>query len=243
MSWLKRFKHEIRENLGRSPDGVAFVSRFAHWREELVREDSAICIEGYPRSANTFSVAALLVSQPGFEGHIARHTHLCGQVLRAVRFGVPTLVVIREPIAAACSLRIFAPWMTAKQCLRDYHRFYSGIAPAASDLALLRFEDITGDYNHAIDALNRKFDMGLAPYGADKDTEDRCFEMVEDMDRKFRGDADVSEASVARPSAERERAKQEVASEMDAPELASLRASCTELYEKLQQSCEPGGDA
>ena len=234
MSWIRRFKHEIREGLGQTSRGVALVSRFAHWREELVRRDSAICIEGYPRSANTFSVAALVVSQPGFEGHIGRHTHLCGQVLRAVAFKVPTLVIIREPIAAACSLRIFAPWLTARQCLHAYLRFYAGIAPASDGYVLISFEDVTGDYNRAISALNAKFGIGLAPYEKSEEMEERCFKVVEDMDREFRGSSKVCEDSVARPSAARELAKGTVREEMNSSELEPLRDRCVEFYERLQ---------
>ena len=238
MDWLKRFKHEIRETHGSSSRGVGLVSHFAHWKEVLVRPDSAICIEGYPRSANTYSVAAMLVSQPEFDGHIGRHTHLSGQVLRAVQFGVPTLVIIRKPLAAAASLRVFAPWMSAKQCLQDYQRFYSGIAAAREGYVLVRFEDITRDYNIAIDALNDRFDLSLAPFDGTEETVRRCFAMVEDMDRVFNRSAKVSEDRVGRPSEAREALKERAREEIDSPVLKPLRERCEAVHRELLGTLE-----
>lgn len=66
------------------------------YKSLLVNEDTDIVIEGYPRSANTFAVAAFEIAQ-GKPSKIARHTHAIAQLKRAAALKLPTLVIIREP--------------------------------------------------------------------------------------------------------------------------------------------------
>jgi len=60
-------------------------------RTTLARPDTAIVIEGFLRSGNTFAVAAFRVAN-GPDVHIGRHLHGAPHVLRAVRYGVPTVI-------------------------------------------------------------------------------------------------------------------------------------------------------
>lgn len=65
------------------------------YKNLLVNEDTDIVIEGYPRSANTFAVAAFEITQ-GKPVKIARHTHAVAQLKRATRLKKPTLVIINQ---------------------------------------------------------------------------------------------------------------------------------------------------
>ena len=64
-----------------------------------------ICIEGYPRSANTFAGRLFHLANPV---PIAHHTHLINNVKLALGYGIPVLILIRDPadaIASACIYR------------------------------------------------------------------------------------------------------------------------------------------
>ena len=53
----------------------------------LARPDTAIVIEGFLRSGNTFSVAAFQIAN-GQHLHVGRHLHGAPHVLRAIRLGL-----------------------------------------------------------------------------------------------------------------------------------------------------------
>src|SRR5918999_5771267 len=58
--------------------------------------DTEIVIEGFPRSANSFAVAAFARAQ-GRKPKIAHHVHAPAQVIAAARAGIPAIVLIRNP--------------------------------------------------------------------------------------------------------------------------------------------------
>ncbi|NJN53795.1 MAG: hypothetical protein HC804_02970 [Anaerolineae bacterium] len=94
----------------------------------FVTQKTDIVIEGFPRSGNTFAVAAFSVAQKNTY-QIARHTHKVMQIIKAVDMKIPTLVLIRTPTDAVLSLNIRQPYITLEQGLRNYIRYYNGIKP------------------------------------------------------------------------------------------------------------------
>ena len=87
-----RVRHVIRTPLSRTPFlyDAAIALRPAK-RADLARPTSSIV-----------SVAAFTVSN-GSGHHIGRHLHSAAHVHRAIRFGLPTIVLIREPADAIVS--------------------------------------------------------------------------------------------------------------------------------------------
>src|ERR687894_957930 len=98
-----RARHYARRPLARTP----YLWDAAMWvrpgkRATLARPDTALVIEGFLRSGNTFSVAAFELAN-GPKLHVGRHLHGAPHVLRAVRLGLPTIVLIRQPRDAVLS--------------------------------------------------------------------------------------------------------------------------------------------
>src|SRR6185503_18662977 len=89
----------------------------------LARRDTGIVIEGFLRSGNTFAVAAFRVAN-GADVHVGRHLHGAPHVLRAVRYGLPTLVLIRRPADAVASYLVRRPTLTPEDALLEYLDFY-----------------------------------------------------------------------------------------------------------------------
>ena len=100
---LLRLRLHLRRPVSRLPYAwdAAMYAR-ADKRSTLARRDSALVIEGFPRSGNTFSVAAFQIAN-GQDLHVGRHLHGAPHVLRAVRLGLPTVVLIRRPREAVLS--------------------------------------------------------------------------------------------------------------------------------------------
>jgi len=114
-------------------------------RQITVFKDTEIVIEGFPRSANTFAVAAFTFAQ-GRPVKIARHLHASAQVIEAVRREIPCIVLIRKPRDAVLSLLVREPHILPEQAPKDYIRFYRSIAPYRGKFVVGRFEEVTTDF-------------------------------------------------------------------------------------------------
>lgn len=136
-------------------------------RQQMVRQHdprfvckkgtTEICIEGYPRSANTYAVRMFNTTN---KGHVAHHTHATGNVELALGFGMPTLVLLREPrdaIASACVYRK----TSVDQELPAWISFYQYVFDKRADLVVAAFEVVTSDINRVIEAVNVKFGSGF----------------------------------------------------------------------------------
>ena len=119
-NWLRRFvrRHAVFNRL--------LSNVLPRYRLCAVRPDSDVIIEGFPRSANTFAVVALKMSQPQPIG-VGRHLHSLGHVRRGLQLGKPALIVIRHPRDAVLSLAIAHPELKLASLLTEYIDFYEGI--------------------------------------------------------------------------------------------------------------------
>ena len=98
-------RHRAKHWLGRRP-------RLYHWTyrlrdgfvERLVTDATDLCVEGFPRSANSFAVGAVEQAQDA-PLSIAHHNHVPAPILNAVRRDLPTVVLIRDPVDAVISNR------------------------------------------------------------------------------------------------------------------------------------------
>src|SRR5215211_6607259 len=77
----------------------------------IVTPDTQLVIEGFPRSGNSFARRAFVMAQSDtqIKHHIAHHLHVPAQVVRAARWQIPTLVLIRRPKDAVLSLVLRDP--------------------------------------------------------------------------------------------------------------------------------------
>jgi len=107
-----------------------------------------ICIEGYPRSGNTFAV---LMFNMANDVHIAHHTHCTGQIARALRYGIPAVVLIRHPIDAITSSAFSLGGQKAIDAqVYRYIAFYRWVKPRVDSVVLCRFETVITDFNRVI---------------------------------------------------------------------------------------------
>lgn len=152
-----------RSVLGRRDATLPLLSFFPNLRASMiVGPNTEVCVEGYPRSANTFTHEALATANPGLE--IAHHVHQPAQITRAARFEVPCLVLVREPAAAIASHFVFNRGRSSlKRLTADYANFYSHVhGPIASGAAAVcRFEQATASTRAASDLLNSRFGCKL----------------------------------------------------------------------------------
>jgi hypothetical protein len=138
------------------------VKRRKHWsRMWLVTRDTDLVVEGFPRSANSFTFHAIRDSQPR-ELKIATHTHSATQVIVAVRWGIPCMILLRDPIDAVVGIISFERQLqlrsgTAvqpvtpgeiKTQLKRWVLFYERILPVRDSVFIARFDDVIRDFEN-----------------------------------------------------------------------------------------------
>jgi N-acetylglucosaminyl-diphospho-decaprenol L-rhamnosyltransferase len=143
--WLRNAWFATRQLTG-ARAGTLPLLRFAPapYMRVMVQKDMDACIDGMPRSANTFGGWAFLEQNP--DASLAHHQCLPGQVLRAVRLGVPCAVLIREPLANLTSLVIAAENdLSHKLAFRAWIDYYRRVATVRDRVALCTFEEVLDD--------------------------------------------------------------------------------------------------
>lgn len=201
-------------------------------RPLVVRRDTDIVIEGYPRSANTFALSAFLVAQER-QLKIAHHLHMPAQISRAVKWGIPALVLIRQPKDAVLSFLVRDPSITAKRALQDYIRFYRWIASHHAGFLLATFEDVTQDFGEVIERINQKFGTKFVRFNNDAENVAKAMRLVEEMDKADTGKNIVTETSVARPSVLRDQQKMQARKELENPTVKALLQTARIMYDEM----------
>jgi hypothetical protein len=224
-----RLRLHLRRPVSRVPFAwdAAMYAR-ADKRATLARRGTALVIEGFPRSGNTFSVAAFQIAN-GQQLHLGRHLHGAPHLLRAKRLGTPAIALVRAPADAVASYLVRREGLRAEDALVEYLDFYRTAWSARDAFVVGLFDEVTSDFGTVIDRVNERFGTSFARYEATPDNEVAAFELVEEMNRlECRGE--VVESHVGRPSAERDQRKQEVAASLGRPRAVRLLGRAQDLY-------------
>ncbi len=170
---------------------------------ELVGAATDVVIEGFARSANSFAVAAFRMPQ-GRPLQIAHHTHAAAQVLEAVRLGVPTMVLIREPDAAVLGTMQYRPFLTPHAAFHSYVRFHRAVLRVADGFVVAPFDEVTTDFGAIMRRLNERFGTTFVPFDHTPENAARVFEEMDEFWRSQVGEGNEFERRVGRPTGWRE---------------------------------------
>lgn len=226
---VERARHHLRRPVARTPYLWDLAQRVRPDRHTtLARRDTAIVIEGYPRSGNTFAVAAWVIAN-GPAPHVGRHLHGAPHVLRAVRLGLPVVVLVRPPRDAVLSVLIRWDSLTPHDAVLAYLDFYRTAWPARSGFVIGLFERVTTDFGAILDEVNERFGTSYARYDPTPSNEAAAFRLVEEMNRLESGGR-VVETHVGRPSPERDQRKIHLRALLDQPRTAARLREAENIY-------------
>ena len=156
-------------------------------------------IEGFPRSGNTFSVAAFQIANGGSRTWAVTSTG--AHLLRAKRLGIPAVALVRTPADAVPSYLIRRAGLHAEDVLVEYLDFYRTAWSARDAFVVGLFDDVTRDFGTVIDRAERAVRHAFARYEATPENEAAAFELVEEMNRlesRRRGGRDPRRPAVGR---------------------------------------------
>lgn len=212
------------------PTSRAYAAAQPKIRRGSVGDRTELVIEGFPRSANTYALAAFTCAN-GPRTVVASHLHAAASVAAGVRRELPVIVVLRDPLDACVSLLQRQP-VRPSSALRAYVRFHERITPLVPDLVVSDFPVTTRSFGTTIEAANRRFGSTFVPYEHTPENEAWCRDFVIEADRRDQGQ--VRESTVALPQASRRRGREPVVAAVE--QEGSLLARARELYEALRSS-------
>lgn len=164
-NWRRLVWEWVKLYLQRSPFLYQQVMRWKSRRTPslLVSKGSTrIVIEAFPRSANSFSVRLFRCANPEIDpDEISHHSHIISNVKHAVQWGIPAVVVIRNPVDAIASNMIAIGDTSegmGRLLARKYLDFYEWVEKNRDEVVLLLFEDVTNArFRNASLLINERF--------------------------------------------------------------------------------------
>lgn len=184
---MNSLEHRARSFIKRHPALYFPLSRMQGTKDQrLVYKHTDLCVEGFPRSANSF-VAGMIGSSQGKDFQLAHHTHAPAQIIRACKLNVPTLVLIRKPIDAVISLRALELEICKRQnkkngkanfknSIEEWVQFYNRVLPYRNNYSIGTFGKVVNDMDAVIKSLNARFNTNISLAGANKKrVQDRGF--------------------------------------------------------------------
>lgn len=236
MSRWRRLKFEIRTFLGKYPEMFIPITAVRHrrrdrhhWlRPQLIAADTELVVEGFPRSGNTFSIAAFFVAMDERLPQMAHHLHVPAQLIQAARRGTPAIALIRRPVDAIASTMVHDPRLGPKQLIRAYLDFYRPLETYKKNILIAPFDLVTKDFGVVIEQLNLQFGTTFPKFVHSPENVDRCFKLIEERNSMYTGN--VTENRIARPSTSRSRSNESVRSLLEDGRLRSLMSQADEIY-------------
>ena len=220
----------LRSYLRNSPTAFYYVMKFSrNLRGHLVTRQTDLVVEGYPRSANTYAVAAFQIAGGG-QLSIASHTHSPTHVKRACSLGIPCVILIRDPIDAIGSLAVRNSLGQLSHELDSYADFYASVLPLSDRLLFFDFNDVTTRIEVVLRAVKERYFMKLQVFSNVQLAERKIFELIEAMERADSRTFAVRETHVARPSPARVQRKQQALAELGQPKYRKELDRCIQLY-------------
>lgn len=197
---------------------------------------TAICIEAYPRSANSSTFRKFKIANP--DAMVAHHTHTVGNLAAAVRHGIPTLVLIRRPPEPILSTLVAMRTPDPDDALSRYLDFYGWVERRLDALVLADFERVLEDWNGVIRAVNTRFGTRFALHG---DSEEADRRMKDFIQKRMDAEAEARHVTnMPLPSAERTALKEQY---REVVEGHALYPEALGVFRRLLPHCVGRGDA
>ena len=172
-----RTRYRLRNSLGSSRIGFLLMKAWPFWKNNRISQKSTqLCIEGFPRSSNTFLYKVITNWNPDIR--IAHHLHVPMQAVYCAERAIPTAVLVRKPEDAIAGAMNRQAWLTIKSSLDAYTQFYSSVLKYSQGILIFTFEDTTKDPSKIVQALNQRHSINLALSPWSKEQEQHIFSMT-----------------------------------------------------------------
>lgn len=198
---------------------------------EVVSRETDVVIEGFPRCASSFAVAAFRLAQEPRAVAIAHHTHVPAQVMAARRLRIPAIVLTREPEDAIVSHLIRNPGLAPAAAVRGYLRFYEPLLEHRRGFVVGRFRQVVSEFGSVIRRLNERFGTAFGEFEHTNENGSRVLEEIERDYGKRAGSKEELERIIPRPSESRDQMRDELRERYRAEASGQARDRAAAVYE------------
>ena len=223
---LFNYKYLVAHKASGYPFIYSRISKALTGKTWYAGANTDIVIDGFPRCANTYATYAFDSVQSN-KVNIAHHVHKRSQFIVAARYNIPAILLIRDPVNCIASTLVRQPKYDPEALFKGYLMLYKGIKN--SDHYILgNFENILSDYGSIIKLVNQKFQTSFNVYEKTDENEKKVKQIIHSQD-ELKG-ADDYRQRVAYPTAERNKANNELKNILISNKYERLRNECNELY-------------
>jgi hypothetical protein len=187
-----------------------------------------LVVEGFPRSGNTFTTFAIEQAS-GHELTIASHVHQPCQIKVALARGVPTVLVVRDPVSALASYLVYDRRFSVPSVIGEYCSYHRELVPYAERLLVCEFDEITTHMGSVIERINRRYSFQISPFDESPSNVERVLGDIESRHKLVHPRLDPVE-SAASPQAHRGRVNEQMREALLHPRNATHLADAQELF-------------
>lgn len=187
----------------------------------LPSEKTEICIEGFPRSGNSWFVSVFQYWNKGVS--VAHHSHLAGSLKYAIDRGCPAVVLIRKPEDAVASALAWDGLLDVNVALMSYLSFYNSLWKERNRLVVLKFEDVVSHPDRCIASINSRCSKAFNFTGFTSEVDEAIRQQLKKVNRQNQR----NDSNTSLPNAAREAAKQ---SYIELAKGSRFYPACLKLY-------------
>ncbi len=224
---LPRLPYATAQAIKDLPGVLAFqyLLKGPETQHRLVGPHTRLCLEGFPRSANTFASSWLVQSLQIPDHAFAHHTHTVCNIRRAIRANVPTFVLIREPALCCLSLVVWGATSSLMDALGAYATFYTKLLRLQQQVRIVETEKFIADPLLLAEQVARALGCAHSPILAPEITELVKSRMVE-------GQRDGVHR-IGLPVLEKDLMKEKVWAEQDSPRVRAALQRCSMIRQEV----------
>ncbi len=205
---IKNTKYRTGHIMGRHEFLFRMLPLAEKNRWKKISPEKDICIEGFPRSANSFFSRAFRMYNPTVKA--AHHMHAPLQVIKAIEYGIPCVVLIRNPIDAIASVLVVDRALSTQFAIQSYINFYERIWPVHNNVVLSDFKDTTQYPHQVVERINQRYDTSFHMEPITPEVRDTIFSQLKKAQKELK----QPEHLVAIPTEAKARIKQDVLEEL-----------------------------
>jgi hypothetical protein len=188
-----------------------------------------LIVEGFPRSGNTFTVFALQNAAQN-QLQLSSHVHHPSQVKLAVERGIPTVLVVREPIAVLASYLTYGQHGRPADVFKEYYSYHQELVPYADRVLIVDFDEISSDMPAIVDRINQRFSLQIPPFEQSPENIDHVFGEIARQHQLIHPGLDADHVA-PRPMTARKELNERNRNDLLDPRLDHLRIHSVSIYE------------
>ena len=208
--------------------GSVYVRMRPQLRHAVVTPRTQVILDGFPRSANAYAEWAFRYAN-GEGVRLAVRLHSPRAVQVGVRYGIPTIVLVREPRSAVASWLQYKPGLEAVEAFDRYTHYYDAAQAVREHVVVAQFEEVVDDFGAVVERCNDRFGTSFEPYPGGARAEAWVRQRIESA---WSDDetGEYAEHEVPRPSEDRPDAAEVLAGVLDDPAVQASLAAAEAAY-------------